>query len=260
MIRGLNSADIAEADALLGAAFGSAVSHRARLERYLAIQPDGWFGAFAADRMVGMVGGFDYGAFGHVGLMAVHPAEQRAGHGRRLLEQVFRWLEERGVPAVILDATDEGERLYLSAGFEDCGRSHEFRGQGGGQGGRRGELHEVIALDRELFGADRTRMWTRLVTEDPSRLIATGGGYAYAQDDLLGPFGARTVEDARALLAAAPARPLRVQVPSQNLVAADILAGLGFTLVRAPRHLRRGDRAAWPDWSRIWGKGSFSLA
>jgi GNAT superfamily N-acetyltransferase len=261
--------DVGAADLMLRAAFASTVSTRPRLERYLAIEPEGWFCAEADGALVGTVGAFRYGRFGHIGLMAVLPGLQRGGYGRRLLEHALAWLGTHGIQTAILDATPEGEPMYERFGFADAGRAVELVGQGAGATEvdvAPGSLDEVVALDADLFGAERRAMWTRLFAERPDGTLVTrdGGGaiagYAHLQPELLGPFGARDASAARTLLAAAPARPLRAQVPGDNAEGVEILRALGFRDLRAPRHLVRGDATVAPTWRRIWGKGSFCLA
>jgi ribosomal protein S18 acetylase RimI-like enzyme len=50
--------------------------------------------------------------------MATAPAEQRNGHGRRLLLAVLGHYALEGATSVCVVATPAGERLYRSVGFE----------------------------------------------------------------------------------------------------------------------------------------------
>ena len=53
--------------------------------------------------------------------MGVAPAHRRAGVGRALTVAAARIAAERGCSHAVLNATDEGERLYRSVGFESLG-------------------------------------------------------------------------------------------------------------------------------------------
>jgi hypothetical protein len=131
------------------------------------------------------------------------------------------------------------------------------------------ELQEVIDLDRALFGADRSRLWRRLLGEQRDRLLVarhdsgSAAGYLYLQDTLLGPWAASTPDAARALLAAALARPtgqpLRAQFPGATAAARGLLAQAGFVETRTLRHMRRGNLALAPTWQDVYGKACFCL-
>jgi ribosomal protein S18 acetylase RimI-like enzyme len=281
VIRRMVPGDLEAADAMLRAAFSSPVGFLPRLRRYLAIQPDSWFLAERDGAVIGTAGAIRYGGFAYIGMMAVEPALQGRGLGRRLLEHLLGRLEAAGIGCAILDATDEGAPLYERLGFVDAGRSEELveavpplsdepDEAGAVETEVATDLQEVIDLDRALFGADRAPLWRYLAGEDPARILvarpSAGGpalGYLCVQSPMLGPWGAHSPEAARALLAAArrlpSATPRRVQVPSDNTVARDLLTAAGFVDLRAPRHMRRGSLAAAPRWPAIYGKGSFCL-
>ena len=283
-LRPLVRADLDAADALLRLTFRAERSFRPRLARYLAIEPTGWFVATDGGAPVGMVGAIDYGAFAYIGLMAVHPELQGRGLGREILDHVLAWIAARGTPSAILEATAAGTPLYLRAGFVDTGCAHELVATAVRDAGPPPDptapdvvpsaaagaaaLAELIDLDRDLFGADRSRLWARLATEYGDAIVGVRdrdgalAGYLCVQDSILGPWGARDDGAARALLAAglarADGRAVRVMVPGDNDGARALLAQHGFTLARSPRHMRRGADVAI-DWRRIYGKGSFCV-
>src|SRR5215510_4636104 len=102
----LNNADLELADSILMPAYSSARSFQSTLQRYLALQPDGWLLALDQDQPAGMGGFIDYGSFAHIGLVAVHPAMQRRGVGRRLMEELIERCEARNHATITLDASD----------------------------------------------------------------------------------------------------------------------------------------------------------
>src|SRR4030095_4723872 len=79
--------------------------------------PRGRLAAWRRDQMVGTAIGLDYGGFGWIAMMLVHPAHRSRGLGRRLLEAAVD-----AVPSdrlMRLDATPLGRPLYQSYGFVD---------------------------------------------------------------------------------------------------------------------------------------------
>jgi predicted N-acetyltransferase YhbS len=213
-IRRLEEADIPTVDVVLRAAFARPTSFAAHVRLTRAIQPDGLLVAEDRGEIVGSVGAVDYGSLAYVGLMAVAPAWQGRGIGRRLMERLLGWLDERGCPTVLLDATDRGARLYEALGFVDAGEALVFErdqwsaaaateweayqlrcdkaGSRGGEfclaiaGGtrletvarqaRRDELDAIAAFDAPAFGADRRRLLAALWREHWRRCLVVREG------------------------------------------------------------------------------------
>jgi len=272
-IRPLGAADIAAADEVLRAAFATEDSFQRRLHRYLTLQPDGWLLAEAGGRIVGMVGAIEYGTFAYVGMMGVHPDQQGQGVGGRLLATLLEGLDARGIACARLEATDAGRPLYLRHGFVDAGVSHEFRRAGEAAPRASAGIEaaadpaEIIALDRELFGADRTALWRWLFAEEAGRILVAraagvAAGYLCVQPDTLGPFAARDPELAAALLRAAGPRVrsprTRVMMPAENAVGRAVLEAQSWSLQKVVPHMSRGP-CARAGWEAIYGKGSYCL-
>ncbi len=59
------------------------------------------------------------GLRGYLDGMCTEPDSQRRGLGRQLLLEGLKWLRERGLRVVELNASKEGEPLYRSVGFRD---------------------------------------------------------------------------------------------------------------------------------------------
>jgi predicted N-acetyltransferase YhbS len=280
-VRALKEEDVAAADLTLRAAFGATRSFEPRLRRYWAVQPDGWMVAEDCGQIVGTAGAVDYGVIAYVGLMAVRPDRQRQRIGRQLLAAVLAGVDARGTPCALLDATDSGAALYRGAGFADAETSYDFVlpatrpapspiQAGDANVAIAGDESAVLPLDRELFGADRGRLWRRLFVEYGGRVLIAreaGGavaGYLCAQEMAIGPWAARTPAAAAALLDAAAARfltgvPVRIAVPGENAAARALLAARGAALQRTLRHMRRGPAPALPGWRLLYGKGSYCV-
>jgi len=101
------------------------------LEKQLA-DPDGMLGAFVVDRPDGaglaacVVGAVDQrlpgprdpnGLRGYVYNVATDPAYRRRGYSRACTTALIAWYAARGVGAVDLRASSDGEPLYTALGF-----------------------------------------------------------------------------------------------------------------------------------------------
>lgn len=266
------AADIAAVDALLQVAY-NAPSWRFRVERGLALQPDGWVVATAAatDVIVGCGGflAFPSAGFGWVGLIATHPDHQRQGVARTITQFLVDRLGEQGCAAA-LDGSASGAPLYASMGFVDHGvatlltvddpaaaaarlaarlRSSPVRIRAASVA----HLDAITRFDAVSFGGSRESLLRRLLTEFPGRAafaIDTAGtliGYVVAQADAIGPLvvadGSAASDTRDALLEWALRRTWvaapRIIVPPDS----DHLEGLratGFEPQRELRHQRLG--------------------
>jgi GNAT superfamily N-acetyltransferase len=268
-------ADVDDADHLLRAAFGVTLAYRTRLERYLAIQPDGFHLLEDGGSLRGMVGALRYGAVAYLGMMAVAPAFQRRGVGRVLMDHVLAQLYAEGVHTVLLDATEAGAPTYLRSGFVDAGLTHEFVWSRPAPAPETPAVtvvtdeEEVAVLDGAIFGVERRHVWRRLFAEYPRGILAVRDaagrltGYLCVQAHVFGPWGARSMDGARVLLQAAvqvqPPSGSRVLVPGDNEDACAMLAGMGFSRRKSLRHMRRGPPPTGGSWSQLYGKGSYCM-
>jgi GNAT superfamily N-acetyltransferase len=278
-IRNLTEADLDAADVVLEAAYGPSGGRRkVRLRRYLRLQPDGWLLALLDGVAVGTVGAIDYGPFAYIGLMAVHPSAQRRGIGLMLMQQLLAWLDARGCPFSLLDATEMGAPLYAKLGFvedektfmfhrDDCTR--ELRPAERVSQLRADELPALADFDAPIFGTRRLPVFASFLASDPTRALvardAAGqiSGCLFAQPHMLGPWVAHTPADAEALLATALtltyADAPGVIFPASNVDAARLLLRYGFSPQRALSHMRRGGAVAPGQRSRLYAQASFVL-
>lgn len=263
------SADLAAIDALLQAAY-DAPSFRFRVERGLALQPDGWVVAVdGPDAAIVGCGGFLAfvdGGFGWVGLVATHPDAQRRGIARAVTQFLVDGLGGHGCAAA-LDGSASGAPLYESMGFADGGLSTllavddplaaasalaarmprdrvvEVRAAG------LAHLAAIVDFDRPYFGASREQLLRRLLCEFTGRaaiaIDRTGivHGFVIAQADAIGPLVAAG-DSARNLLLEwalrrSWANPPRIIVPPDS-AHLDAVRNAGFVQQRALRHQRLG--------------------
>ncbi|MFG3192503.1 GNAT family N-acetyltransferase [Streptomyces omiyaensis] len=164
-----------------------------------------------------------------IGMVLVAQRHARRGVGRRLMEHV---LAEAGETPLTLYATANGQPLYAGLGFTEIGRSAMLKGHFSADAvtppipvrpATADDLQEVLRLDREIFGLDRTPLLTRLPAfADHLRVAVEDGtitGFAAAWPNMdthvVGPLIARDTATAQALvasLAEATERPLRTDV------------------------------------------------
>ncbi|MEU7026628.1 GNAT family N-acetyltransferase [Streptomyces sp. NPDC046275] len=164
-----------------------------------------------------------------IGMVLVAERYARQGVGRRLMRHV---LAEAGDTPLSLYATSNGQPLYEELGFTEIGRSEMLRGHFTAAEPAPGrtvrpataeDLQDVLRLDHEIFGADRTHLITRLpafadhlrVAEQDGEITGFAGLWPNMDTHVVGPVIARDPGTAQALiasLAAATDRPLRTDV------------------------------------------------
>ncbi|MFB7936909.1 GNAT family N-acetyltransferase [Streptomyces sp. NPDC056049] len=164
-----------------------------------------------------------------IGMVLVAERYARRGVGRRLMRHV---LAESGGTPLTLHATANGQPLYEGLGFTEIGRAEMLKGRFSAAGpvpripvrpATADDLQEILRLDKEIFGLDRTPLITRLPAfADHLRVAVEDGtitGFAAAWPNMdthvVGPLIARDTATAQALvasLAAATDRPLRTDV------------------------------------------------
>lgn len=276
-LRALLPADAGAADVVLRAAYGGG-SRRDRVEKYLALQPDGWLLAEVDGEAAGVAGTMHYGPFAYIGLVGVSPAFRRRGIALALMQHLLGWLAERGDPVVVLEASPAGAPLYEKLGFIDDGHTISFEFEGpprqyppasGVQPLTPADLPAITAFDAPIFGAARQPVFELLLREEPARAFVLRdeagacAGFLFAQSDKLGPWAAATPAAAEALLTTALALRYTagpyVLAPGNNPHITPLLARHGFVAVRALRHMYRGGDHSPGQPALLYGRASFAI-
>ncbi len=252
--------DIDAVDEVIKAAYNIPHSRKDTLHQYLKLQPDGAFVVKDNDAIVGFGAALDYGTFAYIGMMSVHPAVQKRGVGRLLMDRLLAWLEKRGCQTVLLDASQAGAPLYLHYGFvEDDRTLHMRRVQNTAvpithfaefSRLKAKDYTKLVAFDTTCFGASREALLATYDVNDPQRVFVSRGsrgnitGYLIAQAYTIGPWAARSVEDAEQLLQCALALPYSAEpvvfVSARNVNAVTLLTQYGFVQARSLSHMRKG--------------------
>jgi GNAT superfamily N-acetyltransferase len=172
-----------------------------------------------------------YDKLAWVAMMLVDPAERRGGIGSRLLAEALA--AARGAECVGLDATPLGEPLYRRHDFvPDYSLARlkcavQLAPTGAARPMKAADLPAVFRTDREVFGADRSRLLASLFERAPEcAWIVDGRGYCFGRPGYLyhqlGPVVATDRDAARALVSHCLARPggrtFAIDVPRSNAI------------------------------------------
>jgi GNAT superfamily N-acetyltransferase len=235
-------------------------------ERFLSSSPQGCFVAEVDGRVCGTATTISYeGRFAWVGMVLVDPEFRGHGIGTKLLERAIEHLDTLRIPTIKLDATPLGKPLYEKLGFTteyEIERCTLKRPASKGVKVHRSELFaslspeamEVISkTDREIFGADRSRLLKSLHEAEPvfSMSLSNSGnlsGYAFGRRgsfaDHFGPWMSKDANTARRLLEAfidrSPRETLVVDCLRSNADAAGLLKSFGFSYSRPLTRMYRG--------------------
>lgn len=219
--------------------------------RLVSLAGDGVKGVIDGGRLVSTATGLAYGTdLAWIGMVLTEEAHRGRGLARRVMRDVLDDLERRGVRCVKLDATELGRPVYLKLGFrEECAISRWRREARAVQAATSdGFLDaELLALDGEAFGADRSPL-LRSLAEVEGHAIP-GSGFAMARPGrtatFFGPCVARDAEAARQLLASFLARhgsePTMLDLCDDHAAAVSMASDAGFAPVRRLTRMVRGD-------------------
>ena len=246
--------------------------HLCRLSRWNQVEDD-WRvfldspegGGLLAERdgiPAGTVAFLRYGrSFSWLSMMLVHPDARRGGIGTQLMDAVLEALA--GETCMRLDATPLGEPLYRRFGFQGeyelaratvtvpsaCAELYPENARPIGTG----DFAEVFARDRDVFGADRSRLLSSFHRRAPDLAwtLRRGGailgycfgrpGYLYRQ---IGPVVAENAGVARDLvsccLAGQPGAKFALDVPRRAPDWMAWLESVGFAVERPFLRMCRG--------------------
>lgn len=196
-------------------------------------------------------------------MMVVHAEFRRQGIGAALMRLALDYVHSLGVASVELDATSAGRLLYESLGF--TAEAEMQRWQGGARPGANPNLRhpngdllrQLFALDREAYGADRSRLLERLVVEGlGGPLVVQSGdgfpeGYALARQGrtvtYVGPVVVTTASAAGQLLDGVLARfageDVCPDLHKGGRLEPGVLVERGMSMRRSLTRMRRGLRS-----------------
>jgi GNAT superfamily N-acetyltransferase len=215
----------------------------------------GWGLSLADGTLIASTLVLPYGAFAWISMVLVHPDHRRHGHATRLLRVALADLHDRGLTP-ILDATPAGREVYRQEGFRDTWTFKRYVKWGqtpfsGAARSENGVCPHLTDLDREAFGADRSRLLRALAARLPEAALSQPNGFVLGREgreaNQIGPLVARDEETAMALLqsalAAVPA-PVYVDAVDHAPRMQEWLQERGFDFQRPfTRMVHGGERA-----------------
>lgn len=225
-------------------------------ERLLRLAPQTCFGIEMGGRIVASATVLPYGnRVAWLGMVLTHPEARRQGYARRLLSHVLGL----GMPALMLDATAEGQPLYESMGFVPVSEIHRYRREASAPTAVSG-VAVVAAPEDAAFGANRQALLAQLVRE--GRLYQQAGAYAIVRPgrlaEHLGPMLASSCEKAQALLEQLLAAEGPALVADLHPHAEPLFGRYGFQRTRSLLRMVRG-RALPSDLSQVYAAAGFEL-
>jgi hypothetical protein len=226
----------------------------------IELEPDACFGGEEDGRLVATATLLSHGAeLAWIGMVLTHADYQRRGFARTLMNRALETARFRGIRSIKLDATDQGRPLYASLGFNDeqpverwyrpatSGAETRFRAGGEIRWG----------LDRQAFGADRSRFLRSLGPPD----AATAEGYVMsrpgARARYLGPCVARTADTAAELIASVlTGEAWFWDLLPRNAAAKELALAFGFEPARHLVRMRFGESVATRE-DRVFALAGF---
>lgn len=226
--------------------------------RFLSASPEGCFVAEYRGDVIGTSATIIYeGRFAWIGMVIVGKQYRGQGIGTALLERAIRFLDAQKIPTLKLDATPQGRPLYEKFGFiseyeierwilnrtvkEDLLENGPT------------SIEEVLSIDKEVFGADRSRLLRSLAEEAPHLTLVDQQegkitGYSFgrlgSRADHMGPWVAHNEDAAERLLNSFLLRSSRgvvfVDCLRLNPWAVPLVKARGFELSRPLTRMFRG--------------------
>jgi GNAT superfamily N-acetyltransferase len=205
-----------------------------------------------------------------IGMVLTAVQHRGKGFARTLMRQALDYLDRRGVACIKLDATEMGRPVYARLGFVDERPVTRWRREPGARVAPAPALevqsawsNSLLALDLEMFGADRSPL-LRLLAEEEA-YVAPGAGFAFARPGrtawYFGPCVSRDAETARALLAAFLVRhagePSFLDACDDHPGAVSMAEKAGYRPARRLMRMLRGDASCAQLAS---GPGIYALA
>lgn len=211
-----------------------------------------------------------------IGTVITHPRFQRQGLATQLMETAMAGLKREGVREIMLDATQMGQPLYEKFGFRVVYPVDIFMGAAVSQPRAAAEryqpahLTELLALDREVFGADRSRILKTLLKDFPAWVDYEGDvlqGYLIGQiKDVesahIGPWIHRSPQGAEKLLQTAlnhlAGRVIRLDIAEKNQNSQDIAIKYGFEKKRSCSRMIFGEATPTIHHALYYSKAMFA--
>jgi len=242
-------------------------------ERLAYLEPEGLFVAESGGERVGMTAVITYGRLAYIGTVIVDSRWRGQGVGEALMKASLDFCDAREVESARLNAYVNVVPFYGKLGFRAEFENHRYAGRHEGRVApgvrpmRSDDLAAVAELDAPSFGADRSRLLTRLFQEFPNTsLVVDDGGdimaFAFANTGAasceIGPFVCRPDRaiDAENLLHAmfaAADSPCAFSLPAPNEAGIAAAKRAAFRETFRTMRMYRGSSGHGGDPRAIFG-------
>ena len=215
------------------------------------LAPQGCFGTDAGGKLVATTTLLPYGKqLAWIGMVLTKPEYRGRGFARTLVTHALESADSQRIRTVKLDATEQGQPLYESLGFEAEGFVERWSRPGTSNlrvTGGDFDSNQLAALDLTAFGVDRSAMLEKLAKH--SHMYATTGAYLFARAGrvtaYLGPCVANDPASAQRLITSTVQAHSSVtwswDLLPHNRNAVALASELGFTRQRVLTRMRRGE-------------------
>lgn len=232
----------------------------------LEVQPDGCLGVDVGGQVVATATLLRYeDLLAWLGMVLTHPDYRRRGLARLLVGACLDLAAAHGIPTVKLDATEDGTPLYQSFEFVREQTIERWSGYATAEKGIQTASRATpdFALDRSAFGADRSVLLRKLVSNGSCRVSQDGFAMTRpgAKAEYLGPCVARSAQTARQLIQDCLATSRGVcfwDLLPANVAALELATKFGFQRARRLVRMRRGVDVRG-DESMIYAAGGFEI-
>jgi len=226
--------------------------------RFISASPEGCFVMECNGDVIGTSATITYeGRFSWIGMLVIDEQYRGKGIGMALLERAISFLDSQKIPTMKLDATPKGKPLYEKLGFtieyeiERWMLNRTVKETATEYGPE--SIEDVLRIDREIFGANRSALLRSLAQEAPHLALSEqqGGkitGYSFgrlgSRADHMGPWVAHSKDAAERLLNLFLFRSSRelifVDCLRLNPWAVQLVKSLGFEFSRPLTRMYRG--------------------
>lgn len=235
--------------------------------RAMKLAPEGCFVGEVAGEVVATTTCCPFGTVGWIAMVLVDPKRRGIGIAGHLVDHSLRWLENKGVKSICLDATAMGEGVYRKLGFEAAYEVVRYAGTMPSDtvrkevdlstvGSEDAEMRDIISLDETATGANRSGFLRTLhfaettsyqtVRDNNGTLLGYAGFRRGRNAVQIGPLIARSSEAGMKLLNAMAlefgGQLCYVDVPVENQVAIDLIEASGFLPQRSFVRMYRGEK------------------
>jgi ribosomal protein S18 acetylase RimI-like enzyme len=236
--------------------------------RFLDASPAGCFVAEEDARVRGTAATISYeNRFAWIGMVLVDSEYRKQGIGTQLLKKTIKYLDQRKIPTMKLDATPQGQPLYRKLGFVTENEIERWilkrpRNTIASIGSScqlsltEVQLEPILKFDQEVFGADRSFLLRSLRDRSPDLAMGVWSdgfpqGYVFGRSGLfadhLGPWMAKSRAAAEKLfhefLTRSSRETLIVDCLTANAMAIELLRSHGFVHSRLLTRMFRGPNA-----------------